>query len=145
MSWSKITHGLLTFLLLGYSGVVNANCWGQFDRVGDEQFGYVLAFSVPGLGESRLLFKGVVGADDQITHNIVFLEFSDDDSQRLKNTPPVIMAIVGDVELMNGGFKLIKVRRILRSLDEVRNAKEKSNLTYTGTCESSFARHWSEG
>jgi hypothetical protein len=145
LNWSKITYGLFGVVILSYSGAVNANCWGQFDRVGAEQFGYVLAFSVPGLGESRSQFKGVVGADDQITHNIVFLEFSDDDSQRLKNTPPVIVAIIGDVEITNGGLKLIKVRRILRSLDEVREAKEKSNLTYTGTCESSFAKHWSEG
>jgi hypothetical protein len=100
---------------------------------------------VPSYGGGKPRFKGVAGADDMSMHKIVYLKFSDDEAQKLENSPPVILAIVGDVEVINGGLRLITVRKVLRSLEAVKEAKAESNISYAGTCGSSFAEHWLVG
>ena len=128
--------------MLALSLPANANCWGEFDRLGELQFGYVLTFTtrtLPGFGP---MFKGVVGPNDQTRYKIVSLRLPENEARGLANAAPTILAIVGDVVVHDSGTKSITVRKVLRTAKEVVDAKAESDLAYPGNCGSSFAEHW---
>jgi hypothetical protein len=142
---SKTYRGLLGIAFVALSSPATANCWGDFDRPGARQFGYILVFAVPKSGDEVPRFRGVVGADDQFDYKLVSVEFSETEGERFASEPPTILAIVGDVEVLDSGLRSIKVRAVLGSVGEVQEAKKKSDSTYPGACVSTFAAHWKAG
>ena len=106
------------------------------------QFGYVLLFSVPKHGDEKPQFKGVVGADDQFEYRIVSVNFLAEEVERFANKRPAIVAIVGDVEILESGLRSIRVRAVLDSPEEIQEAKDMSDSRFPGACESTFAAHW---
>jgi hypothetical protein len=106
------------------------------------QFGYILVFEERTYGDQSPRFKGVVGPSDQLEYMFVSVVFSEKETKELVNQPPRILAVVGDVEILDSGLRLVKVRTVLRSVDEVQDAKESSNSKFPGSCGSTFARYW---
>lgn len=145
MFFRKTCCGLFSIALLALPGSANANCWAEFERPGLKQFGYVLVFAVPTYGDEKPRFNGVVGVGDQLEYTLVSVEFSEREADTLVDEPPTILAIVGDVETLDNGLKSIRVRTVLRSLDEIEDAKEKSDSDFPGSCGSTFAAHWIAG
>ena len=93
----------------------------------------------------KLRFKGVTGADDQLEYKIVNLQLPEDEARKFDNSSPMIFAVVGDVEILDNGLTSIRVRKVLRSVKAVEEAKAESESNYAGTCESSFAVDWKAG
>lgn len=106
------------------------------------QFGYVLVFATLAFADGRPRFGGVTGTNDEFDHQLVSIEFSDKQGAHYANKPPTILAIVGDVEIMDSGLRSIRVSAVLTSEDEVQEAKRRSDSKYQGVCGSVFAAHW---
>jgi hypothetical protein len=106
------------------------------------QFGYILVFEERTYGDQSPRFQGVVGPSDQLEYMFVSVVFSEKETKELVNQPPRILAVVGDVEILDSGLRLVKVRTVLRSVDELQDAKENSNSKFPGSCGSTFARYW---
>lgn len=138
----KSYFGLLVVAVLAISSPANANCFGEFERPGTEQFAYILVFAETVFGGQSPHFRGVVGPSDQLDYMLVTVTFSEKEAKKIVGQPPMVLAVLGDVEILDSGLRLVNVRTVLRSLDEVQDAKKMSDSKFPGNCGSTFSQHW---
>lgn len=120
--------------------VALANCWGEFEREGKDQFGYILLFTTASnevlTGEAR--FWAFVGPGDTITHSLMPVILPPDTQDAISHEVPVQLRVVATVERRERRRWLI-VTRILKTEAEANEARMESEKKYGPTCPSSFA------